>query len=71
MTQNGIEREQEYHVNLIYDPNPAIRLGIEYSYYQTHFGRNLYNIATVNGIPSGLTSEGNVNTLRFSAIYFF
>jgi len=68
---NAIEREQEYHVNLIYDPNPAIRLGIEYSHYETHFGRNLYNIATINGIPSGLTSGGTVNTVRFSATYFF
>jgi len=71
ISSNAIEREEEYHVNLIYDPNPAIRLGIEYSYYSTHYGKNLYNIATINGVPSGLTSGGSVNTVRFSAIYFF
>ena len=49
-------------MNLVYDPNPAIRLGIEYSYYTTHFGKSPYQ---------NLTSEGTVNMVRFSAQYFF
>ncbi len=72
ISTGAIERQQEYHVNLIYDPNPAIRLGLEYSYYQTHFARNLYTTAgTVYGYPSGLTSDGNVSSIRVSAQYFF
>ena len=72
ISPGAIERQQEYHVNLVYDPNPAIRLGLEYSWYQSHYARNLYNQnGIVNGIPSGLTSDGNVNTVRFSAQYFF
>ena len=67
----AIESQQEYHVNIAYDPNPAIRLGLEYSYYITHYARNLYDITTINSIPSGLTSQGTVNTIRFSAQYFF
>ncbi|HVN24223.1 MAG TPA: hypothetical protein VMT71_09635 [Syntrophorhabdales bacterium] len=65
------ERLEEYHVNLIYDPNPAIRLGLEYSRYNTHYARQMYNIVTVNGYPSGLSSNGNVDTVRVSATYFF
>jgi hypothetical protein len=71
ISPGAIERQQEWHVNLVYDPNPAIRLGIEYSWYDSHYARNLYSIATVNGVPSGLTNDGKVNTVRFSAQYFF
>ncbi len=62
ISPGAIDRQQEYHVNLVYDPNPAIRLGLEYSYYQTHYARNMY--------PT-LTDDGKVNTVRFSAQYFF
>ncbi len=70
----AIERQQEWHVNLVYDPNPAIRLGIEYSWYQSHYARNLYNLT---GTPVtatsnlGLSNDGTVSTVRFSAQYFF
>ena len=57
----GIERIQNYIVNLVYDPNPAIRLGIEYSYITTHYAAS---------IP-GLKSEGNNNSVHFAAQYFF
>ena len=71
ISPGAMERAEEYHVNLVYDPNPAIRLGIEWSQYNNHYARNLYNIAVVNGIPSGLTTNGNVQSWRFSAQYFF
>ncbi len=71
----AIERQQEYHVNLVYDPNPAIRLGIEYSLYQSHYANSQYNVytttASVTNGAGGLTSDGKVSTIRFSAQYFF
>ena len=48
-------------VNLVYDPNPAIRLGLEYGYITTHYGAN----------QTGLQNEGNVNMVHFGAAYFF
>jgi len=58
---SGVERVQQYVVNLVYDPNPAIRLGLEYSYIQTHYGANV----------AGLKNDGNVNLVHFGASYFF
>jgi len=58
---SGVERLQQYIVNLVYDPNPAIRLGLEYGYITTHYARNV----------SGLLNEGNVNRVSFGAQYFF
>jgi hypothetical protein len=62
ISSSGVERQQEYIVNLIYDPNPAVRLGLEYAYYATHYGKSQY---------PNLTSEGSVNMVRFAAQYFF
>ena len=66
-------------MNLVYDPNPAIRLGLEYSWYESHYANNQYNVygnaATVAPFATtgtgGLSNNGTVNTLRFSAQYFF
>jgi len=58
---SGIERIQNYVVNLVYDPNPAIRLGLEYGYYTTHYAANV----------TGLKNEGKVNIVHFGAAYFF
>ncbi len=58
----AVERVQHYAVNLVYDPNPAVRLGLEYNYITTHYGANQY--------PS-FTSEGKVNAIHFGAHYFF
>ena len=62
ISDSAVERQQEYIVNLVYDPNPAVRLGLEYAYYTTHYGRSQY---------PNLTSEGSVNMVRFAAQYFF
>jgi hypothetical protein len=62
ISSSAIDRQQEYIVNLIYDPNPAVRVGLEYSYYTTHYGKSQY---------PNLTSEGNVNMVRLAAQYFF
>jgi hypothetical protein len=58
---SGVERVQQYVANLVYDPNPAIRLGLEYSYITTHYARSV----------AGLKSEGNVSLVHFGAAYFF
>jgi len=58
---SGVERVQNYVVNLVYDPNPAIRLGIEYGYMTTHYAANV----------AGVKNEGNVNIVHFGAHYFF
>jgi hypothetical protein len=76
ISPGAIERQQEWHVNLVYDPNPAIRLGLEYSWYQSHYARNLYAtgtqaFGTTTITTNGLTSDGTVNTIRLSAQYFF
>jgi hypothetical protein len=66
MSAGAVSREQQYVVNLVYDPNPAIRLGLEYTYTQSNYGRNLY------GQTAGsLTDYGNNNSVRFAAQYFF
>ena len=45
---------------------------LEYSYYISHYARNLYaQNGVLNGATSGLTNQGTVNTIRFSAQYFF
>ena len=76
ISAGAIERQQEWHVNFVYDPNPAIRLGLEYSWYESHYANNQYNavngVGTATTVPGGgLTSDGTVNTVRFSAQYFF
>jgi len=83
ISPGAIDYQKEWHVNLIYDPNPAIRLGIEYSWYQTHYARNQYATGTLVLNPAaatasqttlvngGLTSGGTANSLRLSAQYFF
>jgi hypothetical protein len=62
----AVDREQQYAVNLVYDPNPAIRLGLEYTYTTSHYPRNLYTQST-----GALTSSGSNNSIRFAAQYFF
>jgi hypothetical protein len=58
----SVERIQQYIFNVVYDPNPAVRLGLEYSYFQTHYARS---------IRPYLDSDGNTNVVRFAAQYFF
>jgi len=66
MPNSAIERVQHYAVNLVYDPNPAIRLGLEYNYITTHYGANFSNAA-----PDQLKNEGDVTAVHFAASYFF
>ncbi len=66
ISPGAVDREQQYAVNLVYDPNPAIRFGLEYTYTTSHYPRNLYAQST-----GGLTSSGSNNSIRFAAQYFF
>ncbi|MEO0248862.1 MAG: hypothetical protein ABIN58_04835 [candidate division WOR-3 bacterium] len=62
MPASAVERIEHYVVNLVYDPNPAIRLGLEYSRINTHYGRSQ---------RPALDSSGSVNLYHFAAQYFF
>lgn len=76
-----IDRQTNWVVNLIYDPNPAIRLGIEYSHIMSHYPLTMQGAVAVtaaNGttsvvtIPNGaLKNSGTLDVIHFSAQYFF
>ena len=71
---SAVDRNEQYMVNLIYDPNPAIRLGIQYSYYMTHYARNTSAFDPANPsstTANGLKSNGTLSVVRFAAHYFF
>ncbi len=70
----AVDRVQHYVLNLIYDPNPAIRLALEYAYYTTHWARDTSAFNPANPSSStanGLKSNGSLSTVRFGAQYFF
>ncbi len=58
---NAVQQTQRYTVNMLYDVNAAIRLGIEVSYISTRYG------APVNG----LAGWGAFYSARLGAYYFF
>jgi len=58
---NTIKGEQQYIVNLSYDVNPAMRLGIEYDRINTKYSDYAY----------GLDRDGSMNAFRIGAWYFF
>jgi hypothetical protein len=64
---NFIQSETQYLVNLSYDVNPAMRLGLEWDYIKTKYA----NYGTP--IPNGLYADkdGSMNGFRFGAWYFF
>ncbi|OPY76213.1 MAG: hypothetical protein A4E65_03240 [Syntrophorhabdus sp. PtaU1.Bin153] len=58
---NAIKSEQQYIVNLSYDVNPAMRLGVEYDRIDTKYA----------GHATGLEKDGSMNAFRIGAWYFF
>jgi hypothetical protein len=58
---NAIKAEQQYIVNLSYDVNPAMRLGVEYDRIDTRYA----------GASTGLEKDGTMNAFRVGAWYFF
>ncbi|OPY61646.1 MAG: hypothetical protein A4E57_04150 [Syntrophorhabdaceae bacterium PtaU1.Bin034] len=58
----GVERIQNFIVNVMYDVNPAIRFGLEYDYVTTAYAFR-ETVTTSN--------KGSFNSVRFGAYYFF
>jgi hypothetical protein len=52
---------RHYIFNVIYDPTPALRVGIEYTHVYTKYGAPV----------SGLADYGKYNQVRMAAYYFF
>ncbi len=74
ISPGAVDRLQQYVVNLVYTPNPAIQLGLEYSYYTTHYARDISAFDPANpssATASGLKSSGTLSVVRFAAQYFF
>jgi hypothetical protein len=64
---DATDRLENYVVNLMYDVNPAMRFGLEYTRIRIHYGAA--RAATAN--TSALDGEGTINAVRFGAYYFF
>ena len=75
ISTSGIDRNQQYSmVNFIYGPNPAVRLGIEYAYYTTHYASNTNGFDPANpssSRPDGVQNNGALTVIRFAVQYFF
>jgi hypothetical protein len=69
-TNNVVTGETQYIVNLSYDVNPAMRLGLEWDYIYTEYA----NYGTpIPGSDGALYAgkDGKMNAVRFGAWYFF
>jgi hypothetical protein len=65
---------RQYILNVIYDVNPAVRIGVEFSRYYTKYvgpGYSLRSGSTTAYDANGLKDNGAFNSVRFAAIYFF
>jgi predicted porin len=70
---NFIQQETNYIVNLSYDVNPAMRLGVEWDYIKTkyaNYGTPIPNSAP-GAIPLYADRSGSMNAFRIGAWYFF
>ena len=67
---NTITGETQYIVNLSYDVNPAMRLGLEWDYIKTKYANYGTPIPGSNGLLYADRS-GTMNAVRFGAWYFF
>jgi hypothetical protein len=68
---NTVSTNQMYLVNLMWDVNPAVRLGLEYSRYVTGYGGFAAD-ATNGAVAAGnLDSGGKADNIRIGAYYFF
>jgi hypothetical protein len=67
---NAIRTYHQWSANLIYDVNPAVRMGIQYTYLGTGYA----GFGTSNSDPCTtgvLGKSGSLNTARFASWYFF
>jgi hypothetical protein len=66
---NNVQKETQYIVNLSYDVNPAMRLGLEWDYIYTKYAN--YG-ASIPGYPyARADKDGQMNAFRIGAWYFF
>jgi hypothetical protein len=70
VNNNVVTGETQYIVNVSYDVNPAMRLGVEWDYIKTQYANNG---ATLPGSDPALYAgkNGSMNAFRFGAWYFF
>jgi len=71
-----VDKQTNWVINLIYDPNPAIRLGIEYSHIMSHYPNTIAGaVATSTGVvtipANALKNSGTLDVIHFAAQYFF
>ncbi len=65
--RDKIQREYQYLVNISYDVNPAMRLGLEWDYIYTRYA----NYGAPNAAGLYADRNGSVNAIRVGAWYFF
>jgi hypothetical protein len=77
---NAIKQNQQYIGNILYDVNPAVRVGLEYTYIKTGFDsfglNNGGNAAPASGQMTGYTgtglgTSGSIQCARIAFWYFF
>lgn len=64
---NTAIRNTLYNLALVYDPNPAVRLGVEYTRLVTGYAGPGY----IGNVMGANKKHGTLNELRFSAQYLF
>jgi hypothetical protein len=67
--QNSIIRTTMYNLALMYTPNPAITLGVEYTRIITGYAAPGYLAGAGN--TYAFKKHGTLNGLRFGAYYWF
>lgn len=65
---SNVEYFSNLVVNLMYDVNPAVRLGLEYTYIRTQYNLDQ---SYIKGKQSEFDREDNLHAVRFGAYYFF
>jgi hypothetical protein len=70
VNNNVITGETQYIVNLSYDVNPAMRLGLEWDYIKTKYANNGTPIPGSSGLLFA-DKDGTMHAFRFGAWYFF
>ena len=60
----AVRNLQNFVVNVMYDVNPAVKFGLEYTRITTAYGRAVI-------APGGREASGSLDAVRFGAYYFF
>ncbi len=68
---NAIKNHQQWSINVLYDVNPAVRLGLQYTYMATGYARYGTDTEACNPAAANLAKSGTLNSIRAAAWYFF